>query len=115
MRVYETRTLEDCWRLLDDSPASLLILELTMSNAQALIERLVDLTDHYPAARAIVCGQRRLRPYEWVVREAGAVEALFSPRRIERAARLVERHMASAPQQDLTFRESVWRRLPWGS
>ena len=113
--MHETRTLEDCWRLLDDSPASLLILELTKSNAGALLERLVDLTDHWLAARAVICGERHLRQYEWIFREAGAVEALFSPRRIDQAASLVERHLSLAPQEELTFRESISRRLPWGS
>ena len=113
--MHESRTLEDCWRLLDESPASLLILELTKANAGALLERLVDLTDHRPSARAVICGERHLRQYEWIFREAGAVEALFSPRRIDRAASLVERHLSLAPQEELTFRESVWRRLPWGS
>jgi DNA-binding response OmpR family regulator len=112
-RVYETRSWAECWDELARSPASLLALELTPHNDEALLKRLFDLTRRFPQARAIVVGERGLERYEWAVREAGATHAVFAPRRLAAAARLIERHLALAPQPLLTLRETVWRRLPW--
>ena len=112
-RVYETRSWAECWDELARSPASLLALELTPHNDEALLKRLFDLTRRFPQARAIVVGERELEHYEWAVREAGATHAVFASRRLAAAARLIERHLAFAPQPLLTLHETIWRRLPW--
>ena len=112
-RVWETRSLAECWEELARSPASLLALELTPHNDEALLRRLLDLTRRFPAARAIVLGERGLERYGWAVREAGAAHAVFATRHLPAAARLIERHLARAPQPPGTLRAAVWQRLPW--
>jgi DNA-binding NtrC family response regulator len=112
-RVYQTPSWEDCWDELQRSPASVVALELTSQNDALVLERLTRLTRQFPQARAMVLGDSGLARYEWAVRAAGAVHAVFTPRRLPAAARLVERHLAQSPQPELPLREAIWRRLPW--
>jgi len=111
--VRETRSLAECWRELEQSPASLVALELTSEDSEALVRRLLDLSRRFPRARAIVLGRRVLKPFESLFREAGAAHVLLSPRGVSGAARLIERHMAQVPREQLTFHQSIWNRLPW--
>jgi hypothetical protein len=60
-----------------------------------------------------VVAQRGLEPFEWVLREAGAVHVQFSPRSLAATARLILRHIECAPPTELDFREAIWRRLPF--
>jgi hypothetical protein len=113
VRIYETRSLAECWEELDASPASFLAIELTESNIESLLARLVDLGRRRPAACALVLASRGKEPYEWLLREAGAVHVLFSPRRVTSAVRLATRHLTRAPKEERTLSESVWARLPW--
>jgi len=114
-RLYETRSLAECWRELEQSPASVVAFELTMENCEALLERLLDLSRHFPRARAIALGSRALKPIECLAREAGAVHVLLSPRGVAHAARVIERHMAQVPGDQLPFRQAIWSVLPWGN
>lgn len=114
-RVYETRSLAECGRELEQHPASVVALELTMENSEALVERLLDLSRRFPRARAIALGQHALKPLECLIREAGATHVLLSSRGVADAARLIERHMAEATSDQLPFRQSMWSRLPWGN
>ena len=111
--VCETRSWPECWDEVAHSPASFLALELTSSNAEPLLRRLVDLTRHFPQARAMVVGEPGRERYEWAVREAGAIHAVFAVAQLAAAVRLIERHLALVPQPQLTLRETIWRRLPW--
>jgi hypothetical protein len=113
VRVYETRSLAECWEELDASPASFLALELTGGNIGLVLAKLVDLGRRRPAACAIVLAARGMTPHEWLVREAGAAHVLFSLRQVTPAARLARRHLARAPEADQTWSESIWARLPW--
>jgi hypothetical protein len=112
-RVYETRSWTECWGELERSPASVVVLELTTQNHERVLKRLLNMAHRFPQSRAMVCGARGLEGYEWALREAGAVQVVFAPRRLAGAARIIERHLMLAPQPELTLRESVWRRLPW--
>jgi hypothetical protein len=115
LRVHETRSLVECWEELGKSPASFLVLELTEDNVDSLLTRLDDLNRRYPAASAAVVAARRLSRYEWLIREAGAAHVLFSPRRLEPIVTMARRHLDRAPREKMSFRKSVWARLPWAS
>ena len=69
----ETRSLADAWQALQAAPGSFLVLELTATGAEGVIERLPALERQFPLARAAVVAGRRLAVYELVAREAGAV------------------------------------------
>jgi len=88
VRLTETRLLDDCWQLLAAHPASFLVLELTSGNVGELARRLAWLEHDYPEARAAVVADRRLSLYEWLMREAGAVHFLCSPREVRLLAEL---------------------------
>jgi ActR/RegA family two-component response regulator len=113
-RIHETRSTAECWRELEQNPASLVALELTPDNCESVAGCLVELSSRFHQARAIVLGPRGMEPYEWMLREAGAAHVLFSPRYADGVARLIERHMAQAPQHQPTFHDSIRARLPWG-
>lgn len=113
-RVYETRSLADCSAEVVVSPASWLVLEATATNVDNLAAFLAELRWRFPLARAMVCGERAVSSYEWLLREAGAVQAVFSPRELAPAARMAMRHLAAAPEPALSLRERQWAKLPWG-
>jgi len=112
VRVWETRTLADCWEELAASPASLLVVELG-GDVAGLLRCLARLPRQFPRARLAVVADRSLASYEGLMREAGAVHFLSSPRRIGPLAQLACRHLAQVPplQQNLT--ERIWAGLPW--
>jgi len=113
-RIHETRSMAECWRELEHSPASLVALEVTPDNCEAVVKYLVKLSSDFHQVRSIVLGSRGMEPYEWVLREAGAAHVFFSPRHAGGAARLIERHLAHAPQHQPTFHDSIRTRMPWG-
>ena len=104
VRVCETRSLDQCWRELDASPASFLAVELTAGNLESLLARLAALGGSHPAAGAMVIASRGAVRYEWLLREAGAVHVLFSPRRAASAVGLATRHLARAPTETVRSR-----------
>ena len=59
VRVWETRTLADCWSELAESPASFVVLELG-GNVAGLLGRMARLPREFPAARLAVVADRSL-------------------------------------------------------
>jgi len=112
VRVWETRTLDYCWRELAASPASFVIVELA-GDIGTLLRRLARLGGEYPAARAAVVADRPLAQCEWLLREAGAVHFLCSPRQAGPLAQLACRHLAQVPPPPQSLTERIWATLPW--
>ena len=115
--VYETRSLAQCWEMLAGVAASFVVVELTGGNGgntDALLERMGRLERDFPLARLAVVAGRDLGGYEWLMREAGAVHFVSSPRRLRPLADLACRHLdqVAEPQRSLT--EQIWAGLPWG-
>jgi hypothetical protein len=113
VRVWETRTLDDCWRELAESPASFLVLELG-GNVADLLDRMARQPRDCPAARLAIVADRPLAGYEWLMREAGAVHFLCSPRQVGPLAQLACRHLAQVPPPPQSMTERIWAGLPWG-
>ena len=113
--LCQTRSLAHCGQELAASPASVLALELAADNLPALLAALVDWTRRFPLARSIVLGARGTEACDPLVREAGAVHAVFSPQHLASTAVLVKRHLAAAPEPEMTLREAIWSRLPWAA
>lgn len=113
LRLYESRSLAECWQQLETAPASLLALELTATNIKSMIEALPRMTRWYPLARAVILGDRVMLEFDWLLREAGAVGTTFSPRRLDPLMRLVERHFASIQARAQTTSGCIRLRLPW--
>jgi hypothetical protein len=114
LRLYETRSLADAWAVLDQSPASFLVAELTDANGDSLAERVADMERRFPHARVTVVCERSLAQYEWLVREAGAVWFAVSPRDLKPIVALARRHLQRAPRPPRDLAQQVWSSLPWG-
>lgn len=111
--LVETRNVAECWERLAEAPASLLVVELTGGNADALLARMGSCPRCFPLARAVVVADRRLAGHEWLAREAGAVMFVTSPRRAVALANLARRHLASRPEPSETTTQRIWNALPW--
>lgn len=112
--VCQTRTATQCRQELTASPASVVALELTADNLSTVLTLLVAYARSYPQARFLVLATRGDEPCEALLREAGAVQVVFSAARLASAIGLVRRHVAQAPPPERTIRETIWSRLPWG-
>ena len=113
VRVYETRSLADCRRELESSPASFVAAELTVAGAEKLIAWIDGVSRELPQVRVAVLADREAASWDWPSREAGAIGFTCSPRRLAPILRMARRHLAAAPEAELTFREQVEQRMPW--
>jgi hypothetical protein len=113
LRLRETRSLADCLHELDESPASVVVVEFS----EALLERALDLLGEvgrrFPSALVVAVAPRGWEPYEGLLREAGAVHFTTSPRDGDVLARIAVRHAALIPAPGTTFAARIWDSLPW--
>jgi DNA-binding response OmpR family regulator len=114
LRVRELRSFDDCEAELADAPASFLVLELTPRHLDALLTALPRWRKRHPAMRVAVVAGRESAPFEWLVREAGVVHFLCSPRQLGALARIVLRHGAQVPPPPQSLTQRLWAGLPWG-
>ncbi len=112
-RVHEVRSWPEIPPLLSEAPASLLVIEVTDRNLEAVGSRLRWLGRDYPHVRAAVVGTRQLADTEWFLREQGAAVGLFSTREIVRLADLWKRQVARYRMDGSSVRHRLWDRLPW--
>ena len=111
--LCETRSWPACLQELRARTAALVAVEVLPDNAEAVCRRLAELAKRSRHVHAILLADRSLQKVEWLLREAGAVHVLFSPRDIVRIRPMWERFGAQIPPSRMTFREHVWSRLPW--
>ena len=114
VRVHQTRSVDECWESLARWPASFVVVELTRTNAPALLGRIAWLERDFPLARVAVVADRALGFCEGLMREAGAVHFTVSPRRLGPLGCLALRHLDAAPPPRLSLTERIWASLPWG-
>ncbi len=110
----ETRSLAECWEALAASPASFLVVELTVESAEDLLRRMVRLGRDFPLARVAVVAPRRLAGWQGLLREAGAVHFTCSPRQLGVVAEMACRHLASVPAPPQGLTDRILAGLPWG-
>lgn len=115
MRVHETRSLQECWRMLPASPAALLVVEVSLAEASPLLIVLARLGRDYPAARLVAVADDRLDWAKWAMLEAGAAWFCSSPRRLAEVAEIARRHLAQAPRPRLSLDQKIWAGLPWNA
>ena len=94
------------------NPASFAVVELG-ANVGGLLRLLAAQPRQFPAARLAVVADRSQAGYEWLMREAGAVHFLCSPRQVAVLARLACRHLAEVPPPQQSLAERIWASLPW--
>jgi hypothetical protein len=114
-QIVETRGLPSTTAALGEAPASLIILEITDTNLVAALEWIDKAGRQFPLARVLAA----LTPDESgvapLLREAGAIEVLFSTQQAASVARLARRQFALAPPEQLTPRQWIAQRMPWSA
>ncbi len=113
VRLWECRSLPEAWDALTQTPVAFVIAEADRQNLDDLLRRMAWFSRDFPHARIAVVAQRNMARFEWLVREAGAVHFLTSPRRLTPLAGLVVRHLANVPLPSQTMMERIWASLPW--
>ncbi len=113
VRIHQTHTIDQCWQVLVDAPASFAVVELTGGNADLLLERMLRLNRELPLCRVGVVADRNLADCQWLIREAGAVHFTCSPRRLKPLAELARRHLDRAPVHKQSPTRRIWANLPW--
>jgi DNA-binding NtrC family response regulator len=114
VRLHETRSLAECWEMLAEHRWSFVVVELSHDNADALLERLARRERQFPRIGVAVVADRSLRAYQWLIREAGAIHFVTSPRQLGPLAGVACRHLAHAPETRRSMTERIWASLPWG-
>jgi hypothetical protein len=102
-----------CLREVQARPAALVALEISPENAEIACARLADLTQRFARVSVVLMADRKLRPVEWLLREAGAVEVLFSLGDLPRLQSVLRRFWDQMPSSQTSFRDHIWSRLPW--
>jgi hypothetical protein len=113
-RIIETRSLDECWDELRRRPAALVAIELTEPLLPSILAALRRLDREHPQAAAIVLMERRLTACIPLLREAGAVHCIASPRRLSEAVELLRRHAARHPAA-ADSPEQMLAELPWSN
>ena len=111
--LCETRSLQQMQDSLEISPCSLLGIELTKTNFEAVLDTLVWLPRSYPEAIAVILTNRHLRGYEWVLRQAGAIDFLVSNRDLPSLIKTTRRHLQLTSADSPIPLPNIWQRLPW--
>jgi hypothetical protein len=112
--IVETRGLAHAEAALADSPASLIALETTTANLDAVLDFLDRARTTFPDAQLVGLLPNESASAAPLLREAGAIDVLHSVLDADRLARLARRHFALAPARGpLTLREFAAERLPW--
>ena len=112
--LHESRGPKQCLEQLHRAPASLVALELTQERLGDVLEFLTALERDFPLAAAVVLARRGLEACEEIVREAGAICFVASPRRLPAVMATVRRHFERYPARYDAGAEAIWATLPWG-
>ena len=111
--IVQTRSLAEATRQLAASPASIVAVEATAGNLEAVLAALPDWVRQFPHCRVIALLGAEVQAAETLLREAGAVAVLNATRDAPSAANLVRRHLETAPQAELPLEQAIERGLPW--
>ena len=111
--LREVRSLLQCQAELEASPYSVVAVEVLPQNVAAVARSLGDWSVCFPHARFVALANRGLEGHDLLLREFGALEVAYSPRKLLPLIRLIRRHLARAPKTDQTMEVAIWRGLPW--
>src|SRR5262245_15987030 len=113
LRLWQVRSLAECTDRLTAAPTSLVALEVTTATLSGVVAWLEALPRRFPLARSLALAEPKLCCFEWLLREAGVVHWLTSPRELSTLRPLVQRHVARLPASRATLAQQVWDSLPW--
>ncbi len=113
VRLVQTRTRAECLRQVALAPTSLVALELTRANLADVVALTRDITAAHPWSAVVVLAAPELAVCEPLMREAGALHVVASPRELEGWRQTVTKHFGRIPMSAGEFAESIWDSLPW--
>lgn len=111
--LRQTRGLGEILGELAQSPAALVLVELTGRNCLGVLTLLEQMAGRYPRSATVVLAQRPTEEQRWLMYEAGAVHVVDSPREVGPLAALARRHFARSPAAPAPLAERIWQQLPW--
>jgi hypothetical protein len=112
-QVVETRSLTGCEVALGQSPASLVAVETTTSNVEAVLDFVLRATARFPRSSMVALLAPDALAVAPVMQEAGAIAVAGSALEAPRLGRLATRQFTLAPRAELGLREFAVRRMPW--
>jgi hypothetical protein len=115
VRLVEVRSWDECWQRLAEQPSALIAAELTETNIDACLAGLHYIESRFPHAALLVLADRKLEPCRALLREAGALHFITSPRRLgEVKAILGRRRNQSYPAiRASNPLDQIIAELPW--
>ena len=114
-QVVETRSLLSCEAALAEAPASIVAVEATPDNLEALVGFLGNVNKRFPQAVFVMLLTPEIESAACLLREAGALEAIASVLEAPRLARFARRHHARVPPRAMTLHEFVADQMPWAA
>lgn len=117
VRVLEVRSWDEVRESLGKWPAALVAAELTEAGAAEFLTAIPHLGRWHPQAAVVVLAERRLAPYRDLLREAGALHFITSPRRLAEVAEIVRRRASklAAATSTADFLDEIRANLPFSS
>jgi hypothetical protein len=112
-QMIEVRSILGCETMLAQHPASLVAIEITAGNLDAVVGAFPGWLRNFPHCRVMALAAADLASAETLLREAGAVAVLQSTRDAPAACRLIERHFEAVPATDLPLEQAIEATLPW--
>lgn len=118
--LAETRSVVETYNALTTSPAALVAMELTADNIETIVGALLHLSRSFPDSVPIVLTQRTHSAWEDIIRQAGAVHFVDSPRRVDEIGQIARRWLESCRRLGNaanilppSFEEEVAAMTPW--
>lgn len=94
VRVFETRTWPAALDAVRAGQSGLVAVELRAGNLADVVRGIVRVREQFSDVSVLVLADRAMAECEWIMREAGAVHFVASPRNLMPVARLVGRILA---------------------
>lgn len=113
--LRECRTKKSCEEMLERWPASLLAVEVAADELADQLNWLSGLGSRRPRVKIVALVDDNLASAELVLRECGAVHVAYGPRHLRLVAKLVENHLAQAPQKEMEIDQRIFAELPWST
>jgi hypothetical protein len=104
-----------CVEALAQTPASLVAVEVSAVNIEAVVDFVLQTRTRFPRCAIAALIATEAFSAVPVLREAGAIDAISSVLESPRLARLARRQFSLAPQADLDDRQFVAERMPWAA
>lgn len=112
-RLIETRSAGECCAVLDSAAAAFAVVELTPTHADAVLELLGEQERRWPQAVVAIVAERSMHAWEPLVREAGAMAWITSPRRLQSLVDMAARYAQWHATPLESVRDAVTASLPW--